>query len=209
MSAARVLAISPADGQITKANGATVTGQVVQEGRHKKILVFHLKRKKQYKKMRGHRQDFTAVRITEIAFEGQKFSAPVLEKKTPKKKKVEAAPAAEAPGKSKAKAKTIDSAEARLCGAEIFPRSGNDFRLRTGFVVQGLGEFLQARDDLRRFCQHSAREFFRVIRAALRHLGKRHHHGEGVIDGVFDLAEFLLQFDEFFLGNCAVGVTHD
>jgi len=100
-----VLAISPADGQITKANGATVTGQVVQEDRHKKILVFHLKRKKQYKKMRGHRQDFTAVRITEIAFEGQKFSAPVLEKKTPKKKKVEE-PEAEPAGKSKAKAKT-------------------------------------------------------------------------------------------------------
>ena len=81
-----VLAISPADGQITKANGATVTGEVVQEDRHKKILVFHLKRKKQYKKMRGHRQDFTAVRITEIAFGGQKFAAPELAKKAKKKK---------------------------------------------------------------------------------------------------------------------------
>jgi large subunit ribosomal protein L21 len=100
-----VLAISPADGQITKADGATVTGQVVQEDRHKKILVFHLKRKKQYKKMRGHRQDFTAVRITEIAFEGQKFSAPALEKKGPKKKKVEASEP-EAAGKNKAKVKT-------------------------------------------------------------------------------------------------------
>ena len=99
-----VLAISPVDGQITKGTGATVTGQVVQEDRHKKILVFHLKRKKQYKKMRGHRQDFTAVRITEIAFEGQTFSAPVLEKKAPKKKKVEAAEA-KAAVKSKAKAK--------------------------------------------------------------------------------------------------------
>ena len=86
-----VLAISPADGQITKADGATVTGQVVAEDRHKKILVFHLKRKKQYKKMRGHRQDFTAVRITEIAFGGQKFAAPELVKKA-KKKKVAAEP---------------------------------------------------------------------------------------------------------------------
>jgi len=100
-----VLAISPVDGQITKANGATVTGQVVQEDRHKKILVFHLKRKKQYKKMRGHRQDFTAVRITEIAFEGQKFSAPVLEKKAPKKKKAEAAEAAPSGRMKKAAAK--------------------------------------------------------------------------------------------------------
>jgi large subunit ribosomal protein L21 len=91
-----VLAVSAADGQINKANGATVTGQVVQEDRHKKILVFHLKRKKQYKKMRGHRQDFTAVRITEIAFDGQKFSAPVIAKKAPKKKK-EATEAAAAP----------------------------------------------------------------------------------------------------------------
>ena len=81
-----VLAISPADGQITKFNGATVTGQVVLEDRHKKILVFHLKRKKQYKKMRGHRQDFTAVRITEIAFDGQKFAAPELVKKVKKAK---------------------------------------------------------------------------------------------------------------------------
>jgi len=81
-----VLAISPADGQITKADGAIVTGEVVAEDRHKKILVFHLKRKKQYKKMRGHRQDFTAVRITEIAFGGQKFAAPELAKKAKKKK---------------------------------------------------------------------------------------------------------------------------
>ena len=110
-----VLAISPVDGQITKANGATVTGQVVQEDRHKKILVFHLKRKKQYKKMRGHRQDYTAVRITEIAFDGQKFSAPVLEKKAPKKKKTEASEASAAPtgrmkkaaAKAPAKKKTV------------------------------------------------------------------------------------------------------
>ena len=106
-----VLAISPVDGQITKADGATATGEVVQEDRHKKILVFHLKRKKQYKKMRGHRQDFTAVRITEIAFDGQKFSAPALEKKAPKKKKVEA-PEAEAAGKDKAKAKKAPAKKA-------------------------------------------------------------------------------------------------
>jgi len=32
-------------------------------GRGEKILVFHLKRKKQYKKLQGHRQNFTEVRI--------------------------------------------------------------------------------------------------------------------------------------------------
>jgi uncharacterized membrane protein YkoI len=64
-----------------------VSGEVVEEGRGPKILVFHYKRKKQYKKLRGHRQSFTAVRITEIAFDGQSFKAPELAKKQPKPKK--------------------------------------------------------------------------------------------------------------------------
>jgi large subunit ribosomal protein L21 len=39
---------------------------VIREDRHAKILVFHLKRKKQYKKLQGHRQAFTEVRIKAI-----------------------------------------------------------------------------------------------------------------------------------------------
>lgn len=86
-----VLAVSAGDGQIGKPqSGALVTGDVVEQGREKKILVFHYKRKKQYKKLRGHRQGYTAVRITEIGFNGQKFSAPELPKKEPKPKKVAA-----------------------------------------------------------------------------------------------------------------------
>ena len=83
-----VLAVSGDQGQIAKPQSeARVTGQVVEEGRHAKILVFHYKRKKQYKKLRGHRQPFTAVRITEIAYDGQTFSAPELPKREPKAKK--------------------------------------------------------------------------------------------------------------------------
>ena len=89
-----------------------MVGEVVEEGRGAKILVFHYKRKKQYKKLRGHRQAFSAVRITEIAYDGQSFKAPDLPKKEPKVKK--AAPAAEAKeaaapkaaGKKKAAKKT-------------------------------------------------------------------------------------------------------
>jgi large subunit ribosomal protein L21 len=63
--------------------------------------------------LRGHRQQYTAVRITEIAFDGQKFTAPELPKKEPKSKKVapvetgEAAEtkAAKTPAKKKAAAK--------------------------------------------------------------------------------------------------------
>ena len=86
-----ILAVSGGEGQIGKPQSeARVVGEVVEEGRGAKILVFHYKRKKQYKKLRGHRQDFTAVRITEIAFDGQSFKAPELEKKQPKPKKAAA-----------------------------------------------------------------------------------------------------------------------
>ncbi|PYV78521.1 MAG: 50S ribosomal protein L21 [Acidobacteria bacterium] len=82
-----VLAVSAGNGQIARAQGALVTGEVLNEGRAKKILVFHYKKKKQYKKLAGHRQPFSSVRITEIAFDGQKFTAPELPKKEAKPKK--------------------------------------------------------------------------------------------------------------------------
>jgi large subunit ribosomal protein L21 len=86
-----ILAVSGGEGQIGKPqSGARVVGNVVEEGRSPKILVFHYKRKKQYKKLRGHRQSFTAVRITEIAFDGQSFKAPEVAKKAPKVKKAKA-----------------------------------------------------------------------------------------------------------------------
>jgi large subunit ribosomal protein L21 len=86
---ADILAVSGGEGKIGKPeSGARVVGELVEEGRGAKILVFHYKRKKQYKKLRGHRQSYTAVRITEIAFDGQSFKAPELAKKKVKVKKV-------------------------------------------------------------------------------------------------------------------------
>jgi len=103
-----VLAVSGSEGQIGKPQSEShVIGEVVEEGRSPKILVFHYKRKKQYKKLRGHRQSFTAVRITEINFDGQSFKAPALEKKQAKPKKAKAesetAVAEATPKKSSAK----------------------------------------------------------------------------------------------------------
>jgi len=100
-----VLAVSAGNGQIGRSQGALVTGEVLGEGRGKKILVFHYKRKKQYKKLQGHRQAFTSVRITEIAFDGQKFTAPDLPKKEVKPKKELPAALASPEAKTAAKAK--------------------------------------------------------------------------------------------------------
>ena len=85
-----VLAVSSEEGNVATQSDARVVGQAMEEGRGAKILVFHYKRKKQYKKLRGHRQAYTAVRITEIAVGGQSFKAPELPKKEAKPKKVKA-----------------------------------------------------------------------------------------------------------------------
>jgi len=45
---------------------ATVKGTIVGNGRGKKVLVFKFKRKKQYKRTIGHRQNFTEVKVGDI-----------------------------------------------------------------------------------------------------------------------------------------------
>jgi large subunit ribosomal protein L21 len=48
------------------ASNAKVKGSIESQGRGDKILVFKFKRKKQYKRTIGHRQDLTTVKISEI-----------------------------------------------------------------------------------------------------------------------------------------------
>ncbi len=50
-----------------EAGAFRVSGKVLGEGKFRKILVFHKKRRKQYKKIYGHRQPFTQVEILGIA----------------------------------------------------------------------------------------------------------------------------------------------
>ena len=45
---------------------ATVTGEIVEQGRAKKIIVFKKKRRKSYSRQQGHRQYQTALKITSI-----------------------------------------------------------------------------------------------------------------------------------------------
>ena len=47
--------------------GASVTGTIVEQGRAKKIVIFKFRRRKNYKRKKGHRQYFTRVRIDAIA----------------------------------------------------------------------------------------------------------------------------------------------
>ena len=70
-----VLGFSNDSDSVAKPGSAKVFGTVVEEGRGAKILVFHYKRKKQYKKLQGHRQAYTAVRINEIEVDGTTYRA--------------------------------------------------------------------------------------------------------------------------------------
>jgi large subunit ribosomal protein L21 len=65
---AKVIAV--VDGDSVKAGaaaqGARVKGTIAAQGRGEKTLVFKFKRKKQYKRTIGHRQNFTRVTVNEI-----------------------------------------------------------------------------------------------------------------------------------------------
>jgi len=47
--------------------GATVQARVLAQGRHDKVRIFKLRRRKHYQKHQGHRQNFTEIQITGIS----------------------------------------------------------------------------------------------------------------------------------------------
>lgn len=66
----RVLAVAPDGGTLlagSAAASARVRGTIKSQTRGEKIIVFKFKRKKQYRRTQGHRQNRTAVEITDIA----------------------------------------------------------------------------------------------------------------------------------------------
>ncbi|RKZ00342.1 MAG: 50S ribosomal protein L21 [Candidatus Hydrothermota bacterium] len=54
--------------------GAKVVVEVLQHKKLPKIIVFKFKRRKNYRRKRGHRQQMTEVRVKEIAWTGQNLS---------------------------------------------------------------------------------------------------------------------------------------
>ncbi|MEE3319393.1 MAG: 50S ribosomal protein L21 [Pseudomonadota bacterium] len=47
-------------------DGAKVTAEVLEQGRHKKVKILKFRRRKHHRKQQGHRQWYTAVKITGI-----------------------------------------------------------------------------------------------------------------------------------------------
>src|SRR3954451_15059862 len=65
-------------------SGATVAGQVLDQGRGPKVIAFKKRRRKNSRRKRGHRQEFTLVRITEILTDGAKPNVEARRKPEPK-----------------------------------------------------------------------------------------------------------------------------
>ena len=78
------------DGKVQVGNpyvkGVKVEGKVVSHGKHKKIIVFKMKAKKNERKKQGHRQPYTKVEITSIKL----ATAKKAETKATETKKTEA-----------------------------------------------------------------------------------------------------------------------
>ncbi len=59
------------EGQVQVGNpllaNAVITGEIVQQVRGKKVLIYKMKRRKNYRRTKGHRQTYTYIRVNEIS----------------------------------------------------------------------------------------------------------------------------------------------
>src|SRR5438477_4819808 len=53
-------------------SGASVAAEVIEQGRGDKVIAFKKRRRKNSRRRRGHRQEFTLLRVTEILTDGAK-----------------------------------------------------------------------------------------------------------------------------------------
>ena len=84
--------------------GASVAAEVLEQGRGPKIIAFKKRRRKNSRRKRGHRQEFTLIRITEILTDGAKPTK-TAKPKAERKPKPEEAGGGQAEGETKAKPK--------------------------------------------------------------------------------------------------------
>jgi large subunit ribosomal protein L21 len=94
--------------------GATVAAEVLDQARGGKIIAFKKRRRKNSRRKRGHRQEFTLLRITEILTDGKKpnKTPPPRPKREPAPKTAEASGAAAAAGDEASEAPSAASAKA-------------------------------------------------------------------------------------------------
>ena len=94
--------------------GASVAAEVLEQGRGAKVIAFKKRRRKNSRRKRGHRQEFTLLRVTEILTDGAKPTVTARPKPEPKPKPVVTEPDDDEPAESTApKAKAAKKPAAR------------------------------------------------------------------------------------------------
>ncbi len=68
--------------------GASVSAEVIEQKRGRKIIVFKKKRRKNYRRKNGHRQELTKVKILEVLGTGQKATKKAAAKPAAKKRQL-------------------------------------------------------------------------------------------------------------------------
>jgi large subunit ribosomal protein L21 len=111
--------------------GAMVAAEVLEQGRGAKVIAFKKRRRKNSRRKRGHRQEFTLLRITEILTDGQKPSKTAPPRPERKRKPVatEGAEGAEATEQTASDAKATTAKRAKkpakpVAKAAAKPKSG-------------------------------------------------------------------------------------
>ena len=186
--------------------GALVAAEVMEQTRGDKIIVFKKKRRKNYRRKKGHRQDLTLLRITEILTDGKKPSQAKVARPEPKKveaKKAEAKaetkpakkPAAKkaAPEKKAAPAKkpAANGSGQETCGqdgSQEARREAREEEVRTDTMAhkKAGGSSRNGRDSAGRRLGVKKSGGQRVIpgNIIIRQRGTKWHPGDGVGMGV-------------------------
>lgn len=99
-------------------DGASVAAEVLEQGRGRKIIVFKKKRRKNYRRTKGHRQELTTLRITEILTGGKAPSKTAAKKPAAKAEEPKKAPAKKAAAKSEEAAGEAKKAPAKKPAAK-------------------------------------------------------------------------------------------
>ena len=121
---------------------AQVVAEVVEQRKGAKVIIFKKRQRNTYKRKKGHRQQETVVKITEILAKGGKKAA--AKKAAPK---TEAAPKAEAPAAEAPKAKAAPAKEAAPKAApkaDAAPAKDDDLTKLTGVGKVAAGKLVDA-----------------------------------------------------------------
>ena len=105
-------------------SGASVIAEVLSQGRHDKVRIFKMRRRKHYQKRQGHRQNYTEILISDIAHGGQSAKS--------------GAAAVAAPAKKAAKAKST--------GDDLTIIEGIGPKIAELFIAEGITTFAQLAD---------------------------------------------------------------